>query len=79
MQQLPVPQRGRHLSLSRAVPDSVEGVGHEPPVDDAEDGLVVTGIPDNVRIIVAGQDLVRDGEAVLVSDSPLTEPALVQP
>ena len=48
-------------------------------VDDAEDGLVVTGIPDNVRIIVAGQDLVRDGEAVLVSDSPLTEPAVVQP
>ena len=48
-------------------------------VDDAEDGLVVTGIPDNVRIIVAGQDLVRDGEAVLVSDSPLTEPAVAQP
>ena len=48
-------------------------------VDDAEDGLVVTGIPDNVRIIVAGQDLVRDGEAVLVSDAPLTEPAVVQP
>lgn len=48
-------------------------------VDDAEDGLVVTGIPENVRIIVAGQDLVRDGEAVLVSDTPLAEPAVAQP
>ena len=48
-------------------------------VDDAEDGLVVTGIPEGVRIIVAGQDLVRDGEAVLVSDASLTEPALIQP
>ena len=37
-------------------------------VDDTEDGLVVTGIPENVRIVVAGQDLVRDGEAVAVSE-----------
>ncbi len=35
-------------------------------IDDTPDGLVVTGLPDEVRIIVAGQDLVRDGEAVTV-------------
>ncbi len=33
-------------------------------IDDTPDGLVVTGVPDGVRIITAGQDLVRNGEAV---------------
>ena len=35
-------------------------------IDDTEAGLVVTGVPEGVRIITAGQDLVRDGEAVEV-------------
>jgi multidrug efflux system membrane fusion protein len=48
-------------------------------VDDTEDGLVVTGIPENVRIVVAGQDLVRDGEEVVVSDAPLTAAAVTTP
>lgn len=35
-------------------------------VDDKPEGLMVTGVPDGVRIITAGQDLVRDGDAVEV-------------
>lgn len=35
-------------------------------IDDTADGLVVTGVPDGVRIITAGQDLVRNGETVEV-------------
>jgi multidrug efflux system membrane fusion protein len=39
-------------------------------IDDTAEGLVVTGVPDGVRIIVSGQDLVRDGETVAVKDAP---------
>lgn len=37
-------------------------------IDDTADGLVVTGVPEGVKIIVSGQDLVRDGETVTVKD-----------
>lgn len=36
-------------------------------IDDTPEGLVVTGVPEGLRIIVAGQDLVRNGEAVQVA------------
>jgi multidrug efflux system membrane fusion protein len=36
-------------------------------IDDTPEGLVVTGVPEGVRIITAGQDLVRNGEEVSVS------------
>ena len=36
-------------------------------IDDTPEGLVVTGVPDGVRIITAGQDLVRNGEKVDVA------------
>ncbi len=36
-------------------------------IDDTADGLVVTGVPEGVRIITAGQDLVRNGEQVEVA------------
>lgn len=36
-------------------------------IDDTPDGLVVTGVPEGVRIITAGQDLVRNGETVDVA------------
>ena len=39
-------------------------------IDDTAGGLVVTGVPEGVRIIVSGQDLVRDGETVAVKDAP---------
>lgn len=37
-------------------------------IDDGEQGLVVTGVPQDVRVIVAGQDLVKDGDEVVVSE-----------
>ena len=33
-------------------------------VDDAADGIWVTGIPDGTRILAAGQDFVREGISV---------------
>lgn len=36
-------------------------------IDDTGDGMIVTGVPADVRIITAGQDLVRDGDAVIVA------------
>lgn len=33
-------------------------------IDDTADGLVVTGVPEGVRIVTAGQDLVQNGEKV---------------
>lgn len=36
-------------------------------IDDTPDGLVVTGVPEGVRIVTAGQDLVRDGDTVEVA------------
>lgn len=40
-------------------------------IDDTPEGLVVTGVPEGVRIIVAGQDLVSDGEKVAVTEAKL--------
>ena len=42
-------------------------------IDDTEAGLVVAGVPTGVRIITAGQDLVRDGDQVIVVDAALTQ------
>lgn len=36
-------------------------------IDDTPDGLVVTGVPEGVRIVTAGQDLVRDGDTVEIA------------
>jgi membrane fusion protein, multidrug efflux system len=47
--------------------DSVARFAEVSIIDDTPEGLVVTGVPDAVRIIVAGQDLVRDGETVEVA------------
>jgi membrane fusion protein, multidrug efflux system len=33
-------------------------------IDDATNALVLTGVPDGTRVIVSGQDLVKDGETV---------------
>lgn len=37
-------------------------------IDDGEAGMVVTGVPKDQRVIVAGQDLVADGDLVTVSE-----------
>lgn len=43
-------------------------------VDDTPDGLVVTGVPSGSRIVVAGQDLIRNGDKVnAVEDGQVTE------
>lgn len=42
-------------------------------IDDTEAGLVVAGVPAGVRIITAGQDLVRDGDQVIVVDAALAQ------
>ena len=47
----------REMQRNRALGYNPVGI-----IDDTEAGLVVTGVPDGVRIIVAGQDLVRDGD-----------------
>ena len=38
-------------------------------IDDTPMGLVLAGVPDGVRIIVSGQDLVKDGDKVLTKDA----------
>lgn len=40
-------------------------------VDDTPEGLAVGGVPDGTRVIIAGQDLVTEGEQV----EPVTAPA----
>jgi multidrug efflux system membrane fusion protein len=37
-------------------------------LDDTDQGMIVAGVPEGVRIIVAGQDLVRDGDRVNVTE-----------
>lgn len=38
-------------------------------LDDTPQGLIVTGVPQGVRIVVAGQDLVRNGDQVVVDEA----------
>ncbi|TDH35828.1 efflux RND transporter periplasmic adaptor subunit [Pseudohoeflea suaedae] len=45
-------------------------------IDDTSDGLILGGIPDGSRIVVAGQDLVTDGELVDVVDADAEGSAL---
>jgi multidrug efflux system membrane fusion protein len=42
-------------------------------IDDSEAGLVLSGIPQGARVIVAGQDLVRDGDEVIVHEMTAAE------
>jgi multidrug efflux system membrane fusion protein len=47
-------------------------------IDDTEAGFVVTGVPQGARVIVAGQDLVRDGDAVVVKELTRAEAEAAQ-
>ncbi len=38
-------------------------------IDDTPTGLVLAGVPEGARIIVSGQDLVKDGDEVLVQEA----------
>lgn len=44
-------------------------------IEDGETGLVVAGVPKEMRIIVAGQDLIRDGDKIMVKEITLAEAA----
>jgi multidrug efflux system membrane fusion protein len=47
--------------------DDVAGFAPVTIIDDTPEGLVVTGLPEGLRIVTAGQDLVRNGETVVVA------------
>lgn len=54
--------------------DDIAGFAPVGVIDDTPDGLVVTGVPSGSRIVVAGQDLVRDGDKVkTVENAQVTE------
>jgi membrane fusion protein, multidrug efflux system len=55
------------LGLRVVGPDDLAQFAVVQIIDDTPDGLVVTGVPEGVRIITAGQDLVKNGEKVDVA------------
>ncbi|MCV2871496.1 efflux RND transporter periplasmic adaptor subunit [Defluviimonas sp. WL0050] len=57
------------LGLRIVGPDNVAHFASVELIDDTPEGLVLTGVPEDARIIVLGQDLVRDGETVSVKDA----------
>ena len=57
------------LGLRIVGPDDVAQFASVELIDDTPEGLVLTGVPEDARIIVLGQDLVRDGEKVTVKDA----------
>lgn len=48
-------------------------------LDDTEQGMIVSGVPKGVRVIVAGQDLVRDGDKVIVHEISAEDLAKAMP
>lgn len=54
------------LGLRVVGPDNLAQFAAVRIIDDTPEGLVVAGVPEGVRIITAGQDLVRNGEKVSV-------------
>lgn len=48
-------------------------------LDDTPSGMIVTGLPEGVRVIVVGQDIVRDGETVSVTEVSLADLAKALP
>lgn len=57
------------IGLRVVGPDNVARFAAIELIDDTAEGLVVKGVPEDVRIVVSGQDLVRDGETVVVKDA----------
>jgi multidrug efflux system membrane fusion protein len=63
------------LGIRVLKPDDTVGFVKIELIDDVPEGLVLGGIPDDVRIIVAGQDLVGEGDKVnaVLSDNKMSE------
>lgn len=63
------------IGLRVVGPDDVAQFAAIQVLDDTLNGLVVTGIPQGVRIVVSGQDLVRNGDKVVVDEpAPVSQP-----
>lgn len=67
------------IGLRVVGPDNVAKFAAVTLLDDTPAGMIVTGVPYGVRIIVAGQDLVSDGEVVTVTEVPLLAAAKAMP
>ena len=67
------------IGLRVVGPDSIAQFAAVTLLDDTGAGMIVSGVPEGVRIIVAGQDLVRDGEAVTVTEVSLADAAKALP
>lgn len=67
------------IGLRVVGPDNIAQFAPVTLLDDTASGMIVTGVPAGVRIIVAGQDLVRDGEQVTVTEVSAADVAKAQP
>lgn len=67
------------LGLRVVDKDNVASFAPVEIVDDTEAGLVVTGVPESVQVVVAGQDLVRNGDTVAIGALPAAAQAGSQP
>ncbi len=56
------------IGLRVVGPDNKAAFAPVTVIDDGEAGMVVTGVPTDLKVIVAGQDLVSDGDVVTVSE-----------
>ena len=56
------------IGLRVVGPDNLAAFAPIKVIDDTPEGLVVVGVPDAVRIITSGQDLVRNGDPVAVAE-----------
>lgn len=67
------------IGLRVVGPDNLAQFAPVTLLDDTPAGMIVTGVPSGVRVIVAGQDLVRDGEPVTVTEVSAADVAKAQP
>ena len=67
------------IGLRMVGPDNIAQFAPVTLLDDTPAGLIVTGVPSGLRIVVAGQDLVRDGESVTVTEVSAADVAKAQP
>jgi membrane fusion protein, multidrug efflux system len=63
------------IGLRVVGPDNIAQFAPVTLIDDGQEGMIVTGVPEGVRIVVAGQDLVRNGEEVTVTEISLADAA----
>lgn len=67
------------IGLRVVGPDNIAEFAPVTLLDDTQAGMVVTGVPEGMKIIVAGQDLVRNGETVTVTEVSAADLAKAQP